>query len=158
MSLGSESKQGEHMDRYDRLILRELQQDARLSFSEIGRRVSLSQPTVAERVRRMEEVGIIRGYHVDVDPKKIGLALTAFIRLKIPHPTPRQKKLEHLIETELVEIRESHRVTGDHSLFLKAQVGSMVELDALLNKLSAYGQSYTSIVLTTTFERQNCQV
>ena len=62
-------------------ILRELQQDARLSHSELGRRVGLSQPAVAERIQRMEEAGIIRGYHVDLDLEKIGLPITAFIRV-----------------------------------------------------------------------------
>lgn len=135
-------------------ILRELQADARLSFSEIGRRVNLSQPTVADRVRRMEESGVIRGYHVDIDPAKVGHSITAFIRLKIPHPNVRQYKLEKMIATELSEITHSHRVTGDDCLLLKAHVRSIADLDKLLGKLNPYGDPRTSIVLSTTTDRR----
>ena len=141
------------LDEIDWKILRELQADARLSFSEIGRRVNLSQPTVADRVRRMEESGVIRGYHVDIDPTKVGHAITVFIRLKIPQANIRQYKLEKLIATELSEITECHRVTGDDCLLLKAHVPSIADLDQLLGKLNLYGDPHTSIVLSTTTDR-----
>lgn len=134
-------------------ILRELQTDARLSLSEIGRRVNLSQPTVADHVRRMEESGVIRGYRVDIDPAKVGYAITLFIRLKIPHPGIRQYQLENLIATEISEITECHRVTGDDCLLLKAYIKSIDDLNELLGKISNYGDPHTSIVFSTTTER-----
>lgn len=141
------------LDQIDQQILRELAQDARLSYSEIGRRVNLSQPTVAERVRRMEQEGVIRGYHVDIDPEKVGLPITAFVRLKTSHPSSRQYKLEEKISAELDSVCECHRVTGNDCLLLKVYAASIVHLHELLGKLNQFGEPNTSIVLHTVIER-----
>lgn len=127
-------------------ILRMLQDNARLSFAEVGRQVGLSLPAVSERVRRMEDVGIIRGYRADVDPAKIGLPLTVFIRLTTsPHHYP---KVRSLVQ-ERSGILECHHVTGSDSFILKAVAGSMGELEELLGELSFCGQTVTSIVLSS---------
>ena len=143
------------LDAIDYQIVDELQADARLSFSELGRRVNLSQPTIAERVRRLEERGVIRGYHIDLDPSQIGRPITAFIRLRISHPNARQYKFEKLIETEpeFACITECHRITGDDCLLLKVYVSSIQALNEFLGKINIYGDPNTSIVLSTVTDR-----
>ena len=136
------------LDDLDWRILAELQQDARLSYSELGRRVALSQPAVAERVRRLENTGVIRGYHADVDPALIGRPITAFIRLQ----TTNFARLESLILT-MSNVCEAHRVTGDDCALLKIRVESVSELGKVLDRLSTYARSSTSVVLSSIVSR-----
>jgi Lrp/AsnC family transcriptional regulator, leucine-responsive regulatory protein len=127
-------------------ILRELQENARLSFAELGRRVGLSIPAVTERVRRMEDAGIITGYHAEIDPEKIGLPITAFIRMNIVGDmTPR---LTALLK-ELPEISECHRGTGGDSFIMKVNVASVHHLERLIDRLLPFGTTTTSIVLSS---------
>lgn len=127
-------------------ILRELQENARVSFAELGRRVSLSIPAVTERVRRLEDAGIITGYHAEVDAEKIGLPITAFIRMNIVGDmTPR---LTALLK-ELPEISECHRGTGGDSFIMKVNVASVHHLERLIDRLLPFGTTTTSIVLSS---------
>lgn len=127
-------------------ILRELQENARISFAELGRRVSLSIPAVTERVRRLEDAGIITGYHAEVDAEKIGLPITAFIRMNIVGDmTPR---LTALLK-ELPEISECHRGTGGDSFIMKVNVASVHHLERLIDRLLPFGTTTTSIVLSS---------
>jgi Lrp/AsnC family transcriptional regulator, leucine-responsive regulatory protein len=127
-------------------ILQELQENARLSFAELGRRVGLSIPAVTERVRRMEDAGIITGYHADIDPEKVGLPITAFIRMNIMGDvTPR---LTALLK-ELPEVSECHRGTGGDSFILKVNVSSVHHLEKLIDQLLPFGTTTTSIVLSS---------
>jgi len=127
-------------------ILQELQENARLSFAELGRRVGLSIPAVTERVRRMEDASIITGYHADVDPEKVGLPITAFIRMNIVGDmTPR---LTALLK-ELPEISECHRGTGGDSFIMKVNVASVHHLERLIDRLLPFGTTTTSIVLSS---------
>lgn len=127
-------------------ILQELQEHARLSFAELGRRVGLSIPAVTERVRRMEDAGIITGYHADIDPEKVGLPITAFIRMNIVGDmTPR---LTALLK-ELPEISECHRGTGGDSFIMKVNVASVHHLERLIDRLLPFGTTTTSIVLSS---------
>ena len=142
MTLNSER----HLDRTGWQILHALQNDARLSFSHLGRQVGLSAPAVAERVRRMEEAGIITGYRAQVNPEKVGLPLTAMIELTTsPNNYPR---IDHLID-QLPEILECHHVTGHYSFVIKAIAESMTHLEQLIGKLSQYGSTTTAIVLSS---------
>lgn len=128
-------------------ILRELQLDARLSFHEIGRRVGLSAPAVAERVRKMEDGGIITGYGAKVDARKAGFSITAIIRittLKIALPQ-RADELTAIFP----ELLECHRVTGTDSYILKVIVTSIAHLEQVINRLVPYGEPATSIVLSS---------
>jgi Lrp/AsnC family leucine-responsive transcriptional regulator len=127
-------------------LLRALQEDARLSFSELGRRVGLTPPAVAERVHRLEEAGIITGYHAQVNPEKVGFSLTAFIRLG--------SACEHwdqvsALAQALPEILECHRIIGDDCFIIKVAVSSVPHLDALIKRLAVYGRTTTSIVLSS---------
>jgi Lrp/AsnC family leucine-responsive transcriptional regulator len=139
------------LDEVDWRILEELQQNARLSFSEIARRVNLSQPTVAERVRRLEETGIITGYHACIDTNHIGLPVTAYIRLTVP--TYAVSKVDEIIQG-IGTIEECHRITGDDCLIIKAHAASVPMLEEVLKQLTKYGTTSTSIVLSSVVMRR----
>ncbi len=127
-------------------ILRELQRDARLSFHELGRRVGLSAPAVAERVRKMEDAGIITGYGAKVNPQKVGMPITAVIRMTTMRmPLPQAADLI----AAFPELIECHRVTGTDSYILKVIVSSIPHLEQVINRLVHYGEPATSIVLSS---------
>ena len=134
------------LDTIGRKILGALQADARLSFAELGRTVNLSPPAVAERVRRMEEAGIITGYHAAVNLEEIGLPVAAFVRMQVP--AERYPRLIALA-TKLPEVLECHHVSGSDSFILKVVVPSIPHLEELISRLSAYGSTMTSIVLSS---------
>jgi Lrp/AsnC family leucine-responsive transcriptional regulator len=132
-------------------ILRELQLDARLSFSELGRRVGLSTPAVAERVRNLQSAGVITGYRADVDPKKLGLPILAIVRLNVVGDVlPRVTALVR----GLPEVIECHRGTGGDSFTIKAAVATVAHLEALIDRLTPFGTTSTSIVLSSPVERR----
>ena len=132
-------------------LLEALQEDARLSYAELGRRVGLSPPAAAERVKRMEEVGIIAGYRVEIDAEKIGLPITALIALTT---TPQQYPQVISLMINLVEIQFCHHVTGDSSFMMEARVSSIAHLEKLIEQLSQYGQTKTAIVLSSPIVRR----
>ena len=142
MSMGNERL----LDNTGWRILEELQQNARLTFNELGRRVNLSAPAVAERVRRMEEAGIITGYRAQVNPEEVGLPLTAFVRIEVPGGN--HKKVEVLV-VELPEVLECHRATGTDCYVMKVVLASMDHLRTLLDKLVPWGSPVTSIVISS---------
>jgi Lrp/AsnC family leucine-responsive transcriptional regulator len=127
-------------------ILQELQENARISFAELGRRVGLSIPAVTERVRRMEDARIITGYHADVNPELVGLPITAFIRMNITGNV--SAKIVDLMN-ELTEVHECHRGTGGDSFIMKVRVASIAHLEHVIEKLLPYGITTTSIVLSS---------
>jgi len=127
-------------------ILNELQRDARISFTELGRRVGLSTPAVTERVHKMEEAGIILGYRAQIDPASVGLPILAFINVKVGG-----ENLTHFMELAAnhPEVLECHRVTGAESFLIKAAVSSVSHLERLLDALMPYVATTTSMVLST---------
>lgn len=139
MSLQSESP----LDATDWKILRELQQDARLSYNELGRRVALSAPAAAERVRKLEDRGIVTGYSAQVEPTKIGLPILAFIQLRCAAG----KCLVNSTRPEAFpEILEMHILSSQHCSMLKVAVSSMSHLQALMERLEVYGALVVNIV------------
>lgn len=134
------------LDDVGRKLINELQQDARLSFAELGRRVGLSLPAVAERVRRMEEAGIITGYRAEVSPKAMGLPILAFIRL---NTVGGQYPAIIVLAQDLPEVLECHHLTGTDSFIMKVTASSIPHLEQLIARLSSYGQTATSIVLSS---------
>jgi Lrp/AsnC family leucine-responsive transcriptional regulator len=132
-------------------ILHQLQQDARLSFAELGRRVGLSTPAVLERVRRMEDTGIILGYHAELDTAKVGMPITAFIRISVVG-----ELLQRIIgiAANLDEVLECHRVTGTDSVVIKVGVSSVEHLQALFDQFSPYTATTTSIILSSPVTRR----
>ncbi len=133
-------------------ILEALQENARLSFSELGQRVGLSSPAVAERVRRMEDAGIITGYRAEVNTAKIGYPITAIIRIS-NSPGERCTRLTSSTQ-EIPEVLECYRVTGSDSLIMKVMASSVEHLESLIDRLSEHGQLTTSIVLSTVLSRK----
>lgn len=127
-------------------ILRELQMNARLSFAELGRRVGLSIPAVTERVHKLEDAGIITGYHAAVNNEKVGLPITAFIRMSITGDV--SAKLTALVSA-LAEVSECHRGTGSDSFIMKVRVASVTHLEHLIERLLPYGTTTTAIVLSS---------
>ena len=127
-------------------ILRELQENGRISYSELGRRVGLTPPAVAERVRRMEEIGIIRGYRVELDLERIGLPLTALVR--VTHRGVNCLELGRIV-AGYPEVLECHRITGAESYIMKVALRSVEHLQELIDRLMEYGETVTSIVLSS---------
>jgi Lrp/AsnC family leucine-responsive transcriptional regulator len=130
-------------DPTNRRIVGELQADARLSLAELGRRVGLSSPAVAERVQRLEDEGVIAGYRAEIDPRAFGYALTAVVRVR---PTPRQLPKVAEVARAAPEVVECHRITGEDCFFLKAHVRSVEHLEELIDRFTPFGQTTTSIV------------
>ncbi|GAB4408452.1 MAG: Lrp/AsnC family transcriptional regulator [Anaerolineae bacterium] len=127
-------------------ILAALQEEGRLSFAELGRRVGLSLPAVAERVRRLEEAGIITGYRAEVNMAKIELPIMAFIRMNTPRD---QYPALIALLNNLPQALECHHLTGSESFIIKIVVTSIADLETLIGQLSAFGQTSTSIVLSS---------
>lgn len=131
-------------------LLAELQTDARVSFAELGRRVGLSTPAVAERVRRMEDEGIIRAYRAEINPASVGLPITAFIRMGIVGNV--LAKLTERVHS-MPEIVECHRGTGEDSFILKVNVVSVEHMKDVIDRLTPFGTTSTSLVLESLIER-----
>jgi Lrp/AsnC family leucine-responsive transcriptional regulator len=141
------------LDRISWKIVEELQQDARLSWAELGRRVGLTTPAVAERVYRLQELGVIRGFHADISLERLGLPILIFVRLSIggPESTVRAFQLQ---VAKWMEVLECHRVTGSDSFILKARVVSVEHLERFLDRLGHYGTTSTSTVLSTPVQQR----
>jgi Lrp/AsnC family leucine-responsive transcriptional regulator len=127
-------------------ILVQLQRDARVTFAELGRRVGLSTPAVVERVRKLEDAGIILGYRTLVDASKVGLPILAFIRISVVGDS-----VNTIIRVakELPEVLECHRVTGSDSFIIKVTVASIQHLESVIDQLTPYVATTTSIVLSS---------
>lgn len=140
------------LDKRSLRLLKELQADGRLSFAELGRRVGLSTPAAAERVRRLEEAGVIEGYEARINPRALGLEVTAFVRVRVTGAETLARRLTKLA-SESPEVLECHRCTGDESFILKVRVGSVGELERLIDRLTPFGMTSTSLVLSSPVER-----
>jgi Lrp/AsnC family transcriptional regulator, leucine-responsive regulatory protein len=143
------------IDGTNRRIIGELQEDARLSLAELGRRVGLSAPAVTERLQRLEADGVIRGYCADVDPRALGLSLTVVIRVR---PAPGQLANVADLARETEEVVECHRVTGDDCYFMKAHVRDVTHLEEVIDRFVVLGQTTTSIVQSSPVPRRGIAV
>ncbi len=144
-------KNGKLLDQIGWKLLHELQLNGRLSYAELGRRVGLTTPAVVERVKRMEEAGIITGYHADIDSSKIGMPITAFIRLSVVGDV--FTRITTVIKNA-PEVVECHRGTGADSFIMKVHVRSVEHLESLIDRLTPYGTTSTSIILSSPVERR----
>jgi len=140
----------ENMDELSLNLLVELSRDARASYAELGRRVGMSPSVVVERMRRMEEEGIIEGYAAAVNPAALGLSVVAVIRMTCDgtHYHPFLK----FVKT-LQEVRVCHHVTGADAFFLEVATGSLEELEQLIERLLPYGIPTTSLVFSSPVAR-----
>ena len=124
-------------------LLGELQADARLSVAELGRRVGLSAPAVAERLQRLQDGGVIAGFRTDVDPRALGYALSVVLRVR---PAPRQLAKVAAVARESSEIVECHRITGEDCFFMKLHVRDVEHLEEVIDRFLPFGQTTTSII------------
>jgi Lrp/AsnC family transcriptional regulator, leucine-responsive regulatory protein len=139
------------LDQTDWKILRELQKDARLSYNELGRRVGLSAPATAERVRKMEDAGIISSYGAQVDVAKLGLPLLVFIQLRC---FPDRCLFKTSSAEKFPEILEMYKLSGNHCALLKVALTSLEHLEAFSERLSVHGEQITNVVTSNLFSQR----
>jgi Lrp/AsnC family leucine-responsive transcriptional regulator len=139
------------LDDTNRRLLAELQSDGRVAFAELGRRVGLSAPAVAERVGRLEREGVITGYRADVDPRAIGYPLAAVVRVR---PFARQIHKIPEIAAQTPEVVECERITGEDCFLLRLHVRDMQDLEPVLDRFTPFGQTTTSIVHSAPVSRR----
>jgi Lrp/AsnC family leucine-responsive transcriptional regulator len=132
-------------------VLGELRDNPRLSMAELARRVGMSAPAVTERVQRLQQAGVIAGYHLDIDPAAVGLPVTAFARIR-PMPGSLPKIAE--LAAEIPEVTECYRITGEDCFLVKLHAPAIDQLEAILDKFLVYGNTTTSIVVSTPVPRR----
>lgn len=132
------------LDEISRKLLDELQKDARVPFAELGRRVGLSPSATAERVRRLEDEGVIRGFRVDIDPRALGYNIMVFTRM-----TFQGERYKHFLAyiNGMDAVRECYHITGSDAVIMKILARSIEELDAIVTKFLTYGEPNSSLVL-----------
>jgi Lrp/AsnC family leucine-responsive transcriptional regulator len=127
-------------------LLRLLSGDPRMATSELARRVGLSAPAVRERLLRLEEAGVIAGYRLMIDPAALGYPISAYVRVR---PAPGQLGKIAELARAMPQIVECHRVTGEDCFILKIYLPALDELDDVLDRFLAFGQTTTSLVQST---------
>lgn len=140
------------LDQLDRKIIGHLATDGRVALAELGRRVNLSPPAVAERVQRLERTGVITGYRAEVDPRALGYSLTAIVRVK---PAPGHLRSIPELALEIPEVGECHRITGEDCFYLKVHLRSIDDLSTLLDRFLAHGETTTSIINASPIPRRD---
>jgi Lrp/AsnC family transcriptional regulator, leucine-responsive regulatory protein len=133
----------QQLDPTNRQLIAALQDDARLSLAELGRRVGLTAPAVGERLGRLEQAGVIRGYHADVDPRALGYELSVILRIR---PAPRMIPKVAELAQRTPEVTECHRVTGEDCFIMRLHVRDVLHLEELIDRFVPYGQTTTSIM------------
>ena len=132
-------------------ILAELRDNPRLPMAELARRTGMSAPSVTERVQRLQRAGVIAGYHLDIDPAAVGLPVTAFTRIR-PMPGSLPKIAE--LAAELPQVTECYRITGEDCFLIKLHAPAIDQLEAILDRFLVYGNTTTSIVVSTPVPRR----
>src|SRR5687768_10383531 len=140
------------LDRTDWQLLAELQRDGRATYAELARAVAMSASAVAERIRRLEEAGVIAGYRAVVDPERVGLTVMAFVRLR--YPTGNYRPFHALLDTTS-EIVEAHHVTGEDCFVLKVLARSMRHLEEITGRIAGLGSVTTSVVYSSPLPRRS---
>jgi Lrp/AsnC family transcriptional regulator, leucine-responsive regulatory protein len=134
------------LDRTDWILLAELQRDGRASYADLAREAAMSPSAVAERVRRLEESGVIAGYRAVVDPAAVGLGITAMVRLR--YPTGNYRPFQALLDST-PEVIEAHHVTGEDCFVLKVLARSMRHLEEVTGRIAGLGAVTTSVVYSS---------
>jgi Lrp/AsnC family leucine-responsive transcriptional regulator len=156
MKLGNESTD---LDEIDLGILSILQENCRVSLAKIGEQVGLSPPSVIERVKKLEDGGVIRGYHAILDARRLGMDITAFIGVSVSHP-----RLIDRFENEvqaIEDVLECHHVTGGYTLLLKVKTANTSSLETLISRLRSIDgveKTETMVVLSTNTERSQLKL
>jgi Lrp/AsnC family leucine-responsive transcriptional regulator len=134
------------LDETNRRLLRELHADPRITMSSLARRVGMSAPAVTERVQRLQRAGVITGFSMVVDPAALGLPVTAFVRVR---PAAGELTKIAALAEGLDQVSECHRITGEDCFLVKVHAATIPALEATLDKFLTYGQTVSSIVVTT---------
>jgi Lrp/AsnC family leucine-responsive transcriptional regulator len=142
------------MDELDWNLLTLLQRNGRMTYTELARQVELSVPAVTERVKRLEEGGVIEGYAARVNPAAAGYAVTSLIAITVPQPA--KAKFIKLLES-IPEIVECHHVTGADSYIMRLVAVSMADLERLIGRINLYGETRTSIIMSTPVPERGLQ-
>lgn len=140
------------LDEVNVRLLAALDADPRAGAAELGRRVGMSAPTVRERLTRLEEAGVIRGYRLDVDPAAIGLPVTAWVRIR---PGPGQLPRIAELAARTPQVSECHRISGEDCFLLKVHVPGIEDLEAVLDQFLVHGQTHSSFVVSTPVPPRN---
>lgn len=143
------------LDEIDQKLLHILQEDARTSYAELGRQVGLTTPSVIERVRKLEDSKIITGYRAEIDTARVGRPILAFVRMSITGVD-----YSHIIEVaeSSNEVLECHRGTGEDSFIMKIAVSSVEHLQDVIDRLTPYGITTTTIVLSSPVKRRTVEL
>ncbi|MDQ1183884.1 Lrp/AsnC family transcriptional regulator [Agrobacterium larrymoorei] len=139
------------LDDIDKRILQLLSNDGRMSVKELAQQVGLSAPSTSERIKRLEERGVIRGFTVEIDPASIGFTLQAIIRVR---PLPGKLHVVQQLIEAIPEISECDKVTGDDCFIARLHVRSIEELDTILDKIADKAETNTSIVKLQPIKRR----
>jgi len=131
------------LDAVNLRILKELDEDGRLGMAELGRRVAMSPPAVAERVQRLERAGIITGYRAEIDPRALGFPVSAIVRIR---PAPGQLQRIPEVAQETREVGECYRITGEDCYLMRLHLRAIDDLEDVLDRFTPYGQTTTSII------------
>jgi Lrp/AsnC family transcriptional regulator, leucine-responsive regulatory protein len=142
------------LDERDWIIIQLVQSDARISFAEIGRRAGLSAPAAAERLRRLEDAGVIQGYHAKINLDRLGLGMPAIIEMRVNRKD--YQRFQKAIE-KLAWVLECHHIAGRSSFYVKVAAPNAAGLELLIGHLSQFGDTATSIILSTVLERRDFQ-
>ena len=134
------------LDGLDRALLAALDDDPRCSTAELARRAGTTPPTARERVRPLEEGGVIRGYRLDIDPAAVGLPVAAWVRIR---PGPGQLPKVAELAQRTPEVSECHRISGEDCFLLKVHVPAIEDLESVLDRFLMHGQTTSSFVVAT---------
>jgi Lrp/AsnC family transcriptional regulator, leucine-responsive regulatory protein len=132
-------------------LLEELRTDGRIGMAELGRRVGMSAPAVAERVGRLERAGVITGYRAELDPAALGFPVSAIVRIR---PSPGQLQRVREVAMEAEEVGECFRITGEDCYLMRFHLRSIDDLEEVLDRFTPFGQTTTSIVHSTPVARR----
>ncbi|MDF0750956.1 Lrp/AsnC family transcriptional regulator [Marinobacter sp. 71-i] len=139
------------LDLIDETILRALVANARTTNAELARAVNLSAPSVAERVRRLEEAGVITGYSANISPEAIGLPISVWLRVR---PVPGQLKQVAELLQDIPEITECNRVTGEDCFLARAHLASVADMERVIDLIIPYAMTNTSIIQSSPVKRR----
>ena len=139
------------LDETNLRVLRELQSDGRIGMAELGRRIGMSAPAVAERVQRLERAGVIAGYRAEIDPSALGFPVSAVVRIR---PSPGQLQRIPEIARDTAEVGECYRITGEDCYLLRLHLRSIDDLEEVLDRFTPYGLTTTSIIHSTPVPRR----
>ena len=139
------------LDSVNLRVLEELAGDGRIPMAELGRRVGLSAPAVAERVQRLERAGVIAGYRAELDPRALGFPVSAVVRIR---PSPGRLQRIPEVARETPEVAECHRITGEDCYLLRLHLRSMDDLEDVLDRFTPFGLTTTSIIHSTPVPRR----